>query len=108
MIFASYAYLSQYFIKGSANLCGFVEVINEDFTDETIKRAVEDRLMPRTEDLPIYTTEEFNEKVLSVWVPMIASRAAAAAAAAAVSCPHCHVQYTCSSSIGAALSGSTL
>ena len=53
----------QYFTKGAANLCGVVELINEDFADEALKKEVEDRLMPRTEELPLYTTHEFNDKV---------------------------------------------
>ena len=53
----------QYFNKGAANLCGVVEIINEDFSDEAIHKKVEDRLMPRTEELPLYTTHEFNDKV---------------------------------------------
>ena len=40
-----------------------VELINEDFTDEAIQQQVEDRLMPRTEELPIYNMREFNDKV---------------------------------------------
>lgn len=55
----------QYFTKGAANLCGVVELINEEFSDEAIKKEVDDRLMPRTEELPLYTTEEFNDKVTS-------------------------------------------
>ena len=53
----------QYFTKGAANLCGMVEIINEDFADEALKKEVEDRLMPRTEELPLYSTHEFNDKV---------------------------------------------
>lgn len=54
----------QYFTKGSASLCGVVELINEDFSDEAIQKQVEDRLMPRTEELPIYNMQEFNDKVI--------------------------------------------
>lgn len=53
----------QFFKKGSANLCGLLEVVNEEFSDEAIKKAVEDRLVPRTQELPIYTPKEFNDKV---------------------------------------------
>ena len=53
----------QYFKKGAANLCGMVELINEQFSDETRKKELEDRLMPRTEELPLHTTHEFNAKV---------------------------------------------
>lgn len=53
----------QYFTKGAANLCGMVEIVNEDFADDALKREVEDRLMPRTEELPLYSTHEFNDKV---------------------------------------------
>lgn len=56
----------QYFTKGAASLCGVVELINEEFTDEAIMKEVEDRLMPRTEELPLYTTHEFNDKVRDV------------------------------------------
>lgn len=55
----------QYFKKGAANLCGMVELINEEFSDEALKKEVEDRLMPRTEELPLYTTHEFNAKVVA-------------------------------------------
>lgn len=41
-----------------------VELINEDFADEAIQKRVEDRLMPRTEELPIYNMQEFNDKVM--------------------------------------------
>ena len=44
-------------------MCGLVELVNENFMDEAALAQVEDRLMPRTEELPIYTTEEFNNKV---------------------------------------------
>lgn len=55
----------QYFDKGAANLCGVVEIINEEFSDEAILKKAEDRLMPRTEELPLYTTHEFNAKVVA-------------------------------------------
>ena len=55
--------ITQYFTKGAANLCGMVEIINEEFSDEALKKEVEDRLMPRTEELPLYSTHEFNDKV---------------------------------------------
>lgn len=55
----------QFFTKGAAHLCCMVEIINDGFSDEAIKKAVENRLMPRTEDLPIYTTHEFNDKVVT-------------------------------------------
>ena len=42
-----------------------VELINEEFSDEALKKEVEDRLMPRTEELPLYTTHEFNAKVMA-------------------------------------------
>lgn len=51
----------RYFAKGAANVCGFMEVINEDHA--LTKDKVQDRLVPRTEDLPIYTMAEFNDKV---------------------------------------------
>ena len=54
----------QYLTKGAANLCGVVEIVNEEF-DEAILQEVEDRLMPRTEELPLYTTHEFNDKVMA-------------------------------------------
>ena len=58
--------MGQYFTKGAASLCGVVELINEDFSDEAIQKQVEDRLMPRTEEFPIYDMREFNDKV-AVW-----------------------------------------
>lgn len=51
----------RYFAKGAANVCGFMEVINEDHALTNDK--AQDRLVPRTEDLPIYTMAEFNDKV---------------------------------------------
>ena len=53
----------QFFAKGTASICGVVTIINEEFSDEALKKEIEDRLMPRTEELPIYTTQEFNDKV---------------------------------------------
>lgn len=43
------------------NLCGCVEFVNGglQFQGQTTGQ----RLMPRTEELPIYTTQEFNDKV---------------------------------------------
>lgn len=55
----------QFFTKGVAQLCCMVEIINDDFSDEAVKKEVEDRLMPRTQDLPLYTTLEFNDKVVA-------------------------------------------
>lgn len=55
----------QFFTKGSAHLCCMVEIVNDGFSDEAIKKVVEDRLMPRTENLPLYSTHEFNDKVRS-------------------------------------------
>lgn len=54
----------QYFKKGAANLCGMVELVNEEFSEEALKNEIEDRLMPRTEELPLYTMQEFNDKVV--------------------------------------------
>ncbi len=53
----------QYFTKGAASFCGVVELINEEFSDAAIKKQINDRLMPRTEELPIYNMHEFNDKV---------------------------------------------
>lgn len=53
-------YCVQFFTKGTASVCGMVDIINDGFPDEALKKA---RLMPRTEDLPLYTMEEFNDKV---------------------------------------------
>ena len=47
-----------------ANVCGVVQVVNENFVNEAVIAEAEDRLMPRTEELPIYTMEEFNNKVI--------------------------------------------
>ena len=54
----------QFFTRGAANVCGVVQVVNESFVDEAVISEVEDRLMPRTEELPIYTMQEFNNKVI--------------------------------------------
>ena len=48
----------QYSQKGVANVCGCLEIINEEF-DGNVKQ----RLVPRTKDVPIYTLQEFNDKV---------------------------------------------
>ncbi|CAM9319898.1 unnamed protein product [Pylaiella littoralis] len=67
VFFESRKQYRRFFKKGSAKLCGIVEVVNPmyeadaDGEDEDI---VEDRLVPRTEALPLYTMAEFNEKVL--------------------------------------------
>lgn len=58
----------RYFRKGAANLCGFVELINEEFkaggdADGEDDEDTKHRLVPRTEPLPLYTVAEFNEKV---------------------------------------------
>lgn len=50
----------QFFTKGTASLCGIVDIINDGFSDEDLNK---DRLMPRTEELPLYTMEDFNKKV---------------------------------------------
>lgn len=55
--------MMQYLKKGAANLCGMVELVNEEFSEEALRKEVEDRLVPRTEELPLYTTHEFNDKV---------------------------------------------
>eukprot|EP00903_Cladosiphon_okamuranus_P015565 g14370.t1 len=59
----------RYFRKGAANLCGFVELINEEYKpqggeEEDAEGNTKHRLVPRTEPLPLYTVPEFNEKVL--------------------------------------------
>ena len=57
----------RYFRKGAANLCGFVELINEEYNPDGEGEDDGDgdkhRLVPRTEPLPLYTVAEFNEKV---------------------------------------------
>ena len=55
----------RYFAKGAANVCGFMEVINEDHALTHDKALA--RLVPRTEELPIYTMAEFNDKVTGRW-----------------------------------------
>ena len=55
--------LLQYFKKGAANVCCVVPIVNQNFTDEDVNNGMEDRLMPRTEELPLYSTLEFNNKV---------------------------------------------
>lgn len=60
--------LHRYFRKGAANLCGFVELINEEYKPGSGQDGDDDdrtkhRLVPRTEPLPLYTVPEFNEKV---------------------------------------------
>eukprot|EP00752_Nemacystus_decipiens_P001683 g1633.t1 len=58
----------RYFRKGAASFCGFVELINEEYTPgaegEDDADRTKHRLVPRTEPLPLYTMAEFNEKVL--------------------------------------------
>ncbi|CAM9152625.1 unnamed protein product [Ectocarpus sp. 12 AP-2014] len=59
----------RYFKKGSAKILGCVEIINERHdgegdADENGAPQYQ-RLVPRTEDLPIYSLSEFNEKVLN-------------------------------------------
>ncbi|CAM9534507.1 unnamed protein product [Ascophyllum nodosum] len=60
----------RYFKKGAAKGCGCIELVNEDYVSEADRKALA-RLMPRTEDLPIYTVTEFNDKVVlngQTWV----------------------------------------
>lgn len=52
----------QYVTKGAARVCGCVEVVNDDY----VPTSSPSRLIPRTEDLPLYTTAEFNKKVSSM------------------------------------------
>ncbi|CAM9704645.1 unnamed protein product, partial [Ectocarpus fasciculatus] len=59
----------RFFKKGSAKVLGCVEIINERYKGEG---GADDngapqyqRLVPRTEDLPMYSLAEFNEKVLN-------------------------------------------
>ena len=54
---------AQFVTKGAANVCGVVELVNESFLIDGMEAKMKDRLMPRTEELPIYSTEEFNDKV---------------------------------------------
>ncbi|CBN76583.1 delta-9 desaturase [Ectocarpus siliculosus] len=65
LIFSAVDINFTFFTKGAARLCCFVELVNEKFTDEAIQQEVDNRLMPRTEELPIYTMQEFNDKVLN-------------------------------------------
>lgn len=44
-------------------MCCVVPIVNKNFTDEDANNDMEDRLMPRTEELPLYSTLEFNNKV---------------------------------------------
>lgn len=46
--------------KGKANIFGCISVINGSYGDAD---KTGERLVPRTEELPLYTTEEFNDKV---------------------------------------------
>ncbi|CAM9873857.1 unnamed protein product [Ectocarpus sp. 6 AP-2014] len=59
----------RYFKKGSAKMLGCVEIIHErhDGKGDADENGVPQyqRLVPRTEDLPIYSLAEFNEKVLN-------------------------------------------
>ncbi|CAM9558139.1 unnamed protein product [Pylaiella littoralis] len=57
----------RYVKKGAASICGFFEVVNTKYDPDAVvadEVVPEDRLMPRTEALPLYTVAEFNEKVL--------------------------------------------
>lgn len=51
----------RYFKKGSAYIFGVVQLINE--RHDAKGRDTGERLIPRTEDLPIFTLAEFNDKV---------------------------------------------
>ncbi|CAN0025142.1 unnamed protein product, partial [Ectocarpus sp. 6 AP-2014] len=56
----------RYFKKGSATLLGCLQVVNESYTgDDAAELPKRERLMPRTEDLPMYSVAEFNDKVLN-------------------------------------------
>ena len=56
---------SRFFVKGSAHVCACVSVVNEGFEDTAHGRnRPRHRLVPRTEDLIIYSILEFNYKVL--------------------------------------------
>ena len=61
----------RYFSKGAAKLCGFMEVLNEEALG---RNQAPDRLVPRTENLPIYTMPEFNDKVGGVHLFFVHSR----------------------------------
>lgn len=50
-----------YVTKGRAKVLGVVEIVNENFGKST--DGSHDRLIPRTEALPLYTIVEFNDKV---------------------------------------------
>lgn len=54
----------RYVYKGAAKGCGCLEVVNDMYMmgDKGGKASV-DRLIPRTERLPLYTMAEFNDKV---------------------------------------------
>lgn len=52
----------RFFEKGSANVLMCLEVVNNRFEGPK-RRARNPRIMPRTEELPLYTLAEFNEKV---------------------------------------------
>ena len=51
----------RYFSKGRAKILGVVEIVNETYGQSA--EGPKERLMPRTQVLPIYTVVEFNEKV---------------------------------------------
>lgn len=53
----------RFFKKGSANVCGCVALINEEYEDGDGSAKNANRLVPRTEDLEIYSVSEFNDKV---------------------------------------------
>lgn len=53
----------RFFKKGSANVCGCVELINEEYEDDDEAAKHAHRLVPRTEALEIYSVSEFNDKV---------------------------------------------
>ena len=56
----------RFFTKGSAHVCACVDVVNEEFGDTAHgKNKPRPRLVPRTEDLIIYSVLEFNNKVLN-------------------------------------------
>lgn len=50
----------QFMRKGKANILGCISVINNSYGNADKDG---ERLVPRTEELPLYTTEEFNDKV---------------------------------------------
>ncbi len=51
----------QYVSKGHTKILGVVEIVNKKFGEST--EDPNDRLIPRTETLPIYSIAEFNDKV---------------------------------------------